>query len=198
MGHRRSRRQARARRCPDAALPHRSSGADRLVWDPAHPHGVHSTGARCSVRGRRDERGAPIGDRGFRALASPLAAFSSGAQDRRADARSRTRPQRHRNDHSHLDAYRGSDDRRVRAGRRRDAGVVRLALCRGDQRHGRRLFDLYDARHQLADRHPSFHERERHGREHQGDRQPAQLRDGEIFRRRKPRSRAIRQGDGAL
>ena len=67
-----------------------------------------------------------------------------------------------------------------------------------DQHYGRRLSGLYDARHQLADRHPSFDERERHGRQHQGDRQSPQLRDGEIFRRREAGSRAIRQGDGAL
>ena len=117
-------------------LPHLLIGAAALtvaLWGPAHPDGVHSTGARRSVRSRRHARGAPIGDRSFRALASTIPALSSGAQDRRAHARSRARPQRRRNDHSHLDADRGSDDRRVRAGHRRDARLVRLALCRGDQ-----------------------------------------------------------------
>ena len=68
----------------------------------------------------------------------------------------------------------------------------------GDQRHGGRVSGLYDPGHQLAHRHSAFDERERHRRQHQGDRQPAQFRDGEIFRRRRPRGGAIRQGDGAL
>ena len=62
----------------------------------AHPDGVHPARARRPVRGGRHERGAPIGDRGVRALASPVVALSSGAQDRRTHARSRARPQRDR------------------------------------------------------------------------------------------------------
>ena len=57
---------------------------------------------------------------------------------------------------------------------------------------------LYDGGHQLAHRHSPVDERERHGRQHQGDRQSAQLRDGEVLRRRRARSRAIRQSNGAI
>ena len=45
---------------------------------------------------------------------------------------------------------------------------------------------------------PPLDERERHRRQHQGDRQPAQFRDRQIFRRRGARGGALRQVDGAL
>ena len=76
--------------------------------------------------------------------------------------------------------------------------LVRLALRRGGHRDRRRLSRLHDDRHQLAHRHPPFDERKRHRRQHQGDRQPAQFRDGQVFRRRGARSGALRQVDGAL
>ena len=63
----------------------------------------------------------------------------------------------------------------------------------GDQRHGARLSRLHHDRHQLADRHPPLDERKRHRRQHQGDRQPAQFRDGQVFRRRGARNGALRQ-----
>ena len=160
--------------------------------------GVDPAGPRRAIRGGRDERGAPARDRSVRAPASTVAALSSRAQDRRPDAGARARPQRHRDDRSDLDADRGSDRRRIRADRRRDADLLRLALRRGDQRHRDRLSGLYDRRHQLAHRHSPFDERERHRRQHQGDRQPAQLRDGQVFRRRRARGGALRQVDGAL
>ena len=65
-------------------------------------------------------------------------------------------------------------------------------------RHGDRLSRLHHHRHQLAHRHPPLDERERHRRQHQGDRQPAQLRDGQVFRRRGARGGALRPLDGAL
>ena len=61
-----------------------------------------------------------------------------------------------------------------------------------------RLSRLHHDRHQLAHLDPPLDERERHRRQHQGDRQPAQFRDGQIFRRGEARGRALRQGDGAL
>ena len=53
-------------------------------------------------------------------------------------------------------------------------------------------------RDRVAHRHPPQDERERHRRQHQGDRLAAQLRDGEIFLRRGARGRALRPLDGAL
>ena len=76
--------------------------------------------------------------------------------------------------------------------------LVRLALCRRDQRHRRGLPDLYDHRDELADRHSSFDERKRHRRQHQGDRQPPQLRDGQVLHGRTAGSDPLRQGHGAL
>ena len=139
-----------------------------------------------------------LANRSLRTSASSLVALSSGAQDRRTDAGSRARPQRYRNDHSHFDVDGRSDDRRVRTDRRRSALLFRLALCGGGQRDRRRLFGLYDHRHQLAHRHSPLDERKRHRRQHQGDRQPAQFRDSQVFRCGRARSGALRQGDGAL
>ena len=53
-------------------------------------------------------------------------------------------------------------------------------------------------RDRMAHRHPPPHERQRHRRQHQGDQLAAQLRDGEIFRRRGARDAALRPLDGAL
>ena len=53
-------------------------------------------------------------------------------------------------------------------------------------------------RHRLAHQDPPHHERERHRRQHQGDRQPAQLRDGQVLRRRGARGAALRPVDGRL
>ena len=102
----------------------------------AHFDGVNAAGARRALCGRGDERGAKTCDRGVRAPAPLVAAFSSGAQDRRPDPRPRARTQRHRDDHPHLDADRSADSRRVRADRRRVADLLRLALRCGDRRHG--------------------------------------------------------------
>ena len=57
---------------------------------------------------------------------------------------------------------------------------------------------LHLHRDRVADRHPPQDERFRYRRQHQGDRLAAQLRDGEIFQRRRARSRALRPFDGAL
>ena len=57
---------------------------------------------------------------------------------------------------------------------------------------------VHGAGHRLAHPDPPRHERERHGGQHQGHRQPAQLRDGEILRRRAARGAALRPLDGRL
>ena len=77
--------------------------------------------------------------RHLRAHAPAVAALSSRAQDRRADARARARPQRHRDHRAHGDPAAGADDHRTRADRRRAALAVRLALRRGDPGHRRAL-----------------------------------------------------------
>ena len=61
--------------------------------------------------------------------------------------------------------------------------VDRARLCRLHLRH-----------HRMAPQIPSRHERERQRGQHQGDRQPAQLRDGQVFRQRGPRGAPLRRG----
>ena len=68
----------------------------------------------------------------------------------------------------------------------------------GDPRHRRALHVVHLFRDRMAHRHPPPHERQRHRRQHQGDQLAAQLRDGEIFRRRGARDAALRPLDGAL
>ena len=109
-------------------------GADRhdhRLWRHAHPDGGAHAGARRPVRQGGDARGAPARAPHLRAHAPAVAALSSGAQDRRADARARARPQRHRDHRAHGDPAARADHRRVRADRRRAALAVRLALRRG-------------------------------------------------------------------
>jgi len=157
----------------------------RRVDDDLRPHahldGAFDSRSRRVVRISGDERGASSGDRSIRSPASAVTAFSPRAQNRRPDANSRARPQRHRDDHSHLDACRGPHNRRIRA----DSGGVphyfRLALCRGDHCNDSGLSHLYDDRDQLAHRHSPLDERERHRCEYEGDRQPAQFRNRQIF-----------------
>ena len=60
----------------------------------------------------------------------------------------------------------------------------------GDRRrHDRALPVVHGAGHRLAHPDPPHHERERHRGQHQGHRQPAQLRDRQVFRRRGARGR---------
>ena len=65
-----------------------------------------------------------------------------------------------------------------------------------DHRRGVHVLHLY--RDRVADRDPPQDERFRHRGEHQGDRLAIELRDGEIFRCRDARGRALRPLDGAL
>ena len=57
---------------------------------------------------------------------------------------------------------------------------------------------VHGAGHRLAHPDPPHHERERHRGQHQGHRQPAQLRDRQILRRRAARGAALRPLDGRL
>ena len=56
---------------------------------------------------------------------------------------------------------------------------------------------VHDPRHRMAHPHPPRHERERQRGQHQGHRQPAQLRDGQVLRRRGPRGRRYDQSMAA-
>ena len=66
------------------------------------------------------------------------------------------------------------------------AGVLCVALRHlvrgGHPDDHRRLYRLHPRRHGMADEIPPDHERDRQRGEHQGDRQPAELRDSKVFR----------------
>ena len=145
-----------------------------------------------------DACGAQARHHHLRPHARIVAALPSGAQDRRADARARARPQRHREHRAHGDPAADPDHRRGRAADGRAVLAVRLALCARDAGDGRRLHVVHLCRHRVAHRHPPQDERFRHRREHQGDRLAPELRDREIFRRGAARGGALRPLDGAL
>ena len=140
--------------------------------------GFFHAGARRAVRRGRDERRAPPRAGGVRPPARALAALPPRAQDRRPDPRAGAGPQRDRDDRAHDHAHRGADGHRVRADPRRAVRAVRRALRRRRLRHDRDLPRLDLRRDELADVDPPLDERERHRRQHQGDRLAAQLRDG--------------------
>ena len=147
-------------------------------------HVVDAAGPRRAVRVGGDERRAKVGDRGFRSFAPAFAALSSRAQDRRTDEGSRARTQRHRNHHSNLDAHRCSDAGRIRVRHSGSVLFVRLAIRRGDSDYRSGVSRVHHDRHQLAHFDPTLDERKRQRRQYQGDRQPAQFRDRQVFRRR--------------
>ena len=183
----------------DATLAGRGARRRHLpLWPGAHRHVAADAGARGDVRHGCHACGAQAGVGSLRAHASPVAALPPGAQDRRAHARARAGSARHREHHAHDADDLRADHRRVRAGGGRAGGRVRLALRAGRDGDDRALSGLHGARHRLAHRHPPHHERERQRRQHQGDRQPLELRDGEVFRRRGARGAPLRPVDGGL
>ena len=164
---------------------------DHRLRRHAHPDGGADAIARRHLCQGGDARGAPARLPHLRAYARIVAALPSRTQDRRAHARARARPQRHRDHRAHGHPAAVADHHRVAADRRRADVEIRLALRAGDPDHRRRLHDLHLSRHRMAHRHPPQDERKRHRRQRQGDQLAAQLRDGEIFRRRATRGRAL-------
>ena len=71
---------------------------------------------------------------------------------------------------------------RTRHGLRHPVDPVQCLVRAGDAGDHRRLHRLHDDRHRMAPEIPQAHERERPGGEHAGDRQPAELRDRQVFR----------------
>ena len=134
----------------------------------------------------------------LRAPARAVAALPSGSPDRRAVAGHRSRHQRHPVGAAagclqrHPDAVRDAD------GDRHHLGHLRLALRAADARRGRRLSRLHARLHQCARAHPPHHERHRQRGADPRDRQPAELRDGEVFRQRGARGGAFRRLAGPL
>ena len=195
-----------------ATAPRRSGRTTVIAWALATPvmmtlayGGMRILMAAAHAIARRhfrqggDERGAAAGDAHLRAYAPAFAALSSRAQDRRADARPRTRPQRHRDHRAHGAAAARADHRR--------SGPDRRACCCSTSTGATSsssaitvvaLYVVHLSRDRMAHQHPPRDERERHRRQRQGDRLAAQLRDGQIFLRRGARGQALRPLDGAL
>ena len=70
--------------------------------------------------------------------------------------------------------------------------LLRLDLCRRHLHDDRRLYRLYLLDHRLAHALPARDERAQHRSQHQGGRQPAELRDGQVFRQRGARGAPLR------
>ena len=201
MDHRRARGRGERRERFPYNSRYRAWRAARLD-DPlrlrARPDGGLDANARGPFRARRLACGPPPRASHLRAHAPLVAALPSRTQDRRPHTRARARPAWHRGvvPPHHDDGH--SDRHRIRA---RDLGSLaafRLALRRARDGHDRHLSLLHGGRDELADRHPTRHEQFGYRGDHQGRRQPAQLRDGQIFRGREARGRALRLFHGAL
>ena len=179
------------RRGGDSFAARRRGGLYDSLWRAAHRAGVAHAGARRLVRGRRHACGETPRQRRLRAYARTVDAFSHQPQDRRIDARAGAWTRRDRDAVASGDVVGSADDRRIRAG----AGGVSLAVQLDLRiRHGDHDFSLprlHRARHQLAHQHPPRDERERYRRQCEGHRQPAQLRNGQIFSRRGTRGRTL-------
>ena len=78
-----------------------------------------------------------------------------------------------------------SDRSRTGADRRHHAVLFRYMVCAGHTRHGRRLYAVHFRHHPLAHSYPPRDERKRYRCQHQGRRQPSQLRDGKVLQRRR-------------
>ncbi len=155
-------------------------------------------GARRGVRA-----GVPAGDpqsraRGLPPSACAVPALPSRAPDRRAEPRHRARHAGHGVPDPLHDLQHPADPARDRAGRRHPVEPLRLALRRRDARHHRRLHPVLGRAVGMAHQVRAPHERCRHRGQRQGDRQPAQLRDGQVFRQRGARGAPLRRRAAAL
>ena len=81
----------------------------------------------------------------------------------------------------------------IAAGRRDPVEPLRLALLGGDAGRRRRLCRLLGHPVGMAHQVRAPHERRRHRGQRQGDRQPAELRDGEVLRQRGARGAPLRR-----
>ena len=194
--------QARGRRPERAGGRHRPAArAAAGLRRRAHPGGGLRGAARDGLRAGGAERDPCRGAGDVPAPAPAVAALPSGAADRRPVAGDRARHQRHRQP-APLPAVPDRPDAvRDRAGRGRAVAALRRALRRHHPRHHRRLRRLYAGGHAVADQVPPPDGRGGERGQHQGDRQPAQLRDGQVFRQRgargaalRPRARRLREG----
>ena len=179
--------------------PRREPGVPhRRLWRRQGDDGGVRPVPRCLVHRRRAERGAQARQPHLQPSPCALLALSPGAADGRVEPRHRARRHRRRHHRAHGRAQFHSDRRRAPDDLRPDRLLFRLDLCGGRAGDGGALCRLHLLGERAAHRHPPRHERFRHRGARQGRRQPAQLRDGEIFRQRGARGAPLRRVHGAL
>ncbi len=164
----------------------------------ARRHDGADAGSRRDLHRGRAERRPPAQQPHVRAPAPAVASLSPRAAHRRAVARHRAGDAWRRAHHPHGHPQRRADGARAGA-RVRDAALLfRLALRRHHAGDRRPLHVVHVLRVRAAHRHPARDERQRHRGQHQGHRQPSELRDGEVFRQRGAGSAPLRHLHGAL
>ena len=190
------------RRCAGAEGQHRAArhplGAGDRLWPAAHGLRRVRRAARRAVRQGAAARGAHRRAAHLRASARAQPALPSRPADRCAGPRDRPRLAGHPVGAAARGVQRGADGDRAAAGHRDHLAPVRLALRRDHLRRGGELRRLHHELRHLALAHPPHDERHRQRCQHEGARQPAELRDGEVFRQRAARGCALRRGAGTL
>ncbi len=176
-------------------------GADRPHRGLRRGPGIGAGGGRnprCGVRA-----GVAAGDpqprpRSLRPSPCALAALPSRAPDRRPEPRHRARHLGHGVPDPLHDLQHPADPARDHPGRRHPVEPLRLALLGGDPGRHRRLHRVLGRAVGVAHKIRAPHERRRHRGQRQGGRQPAELRDREIFRQRGARGAPLRCRPAAL
>ena len=162
-------------------------GADRAglgLWPVAAAGVLLQRGAGRDLRQGAGPRHAAHRARRLHPSASPVAALPPGPADGRAFAGDRTRHAGHDLRAGLPAVQHHPHDLRDPAGLPDPVGDVRLQLHRGDPGDGRRLHRLDADVHRMAHPLPPGDERDGPGSQHPRGGQPAELRDGEVFRQR--------------
>ncbi len=187
--------QGRDRRADDAAArhPRRAGRVHPRLWRrPRHVAGLQPA-ARRGFRQGRPARRAPAGAGGFPPHPRAVAALSPGAAHRRAGARGRARHGGGRVPAVVHAVQHRADGVRDRRRLRDPVAAVRLGLRPRYADDGGGLCDVHLRRHRLAHPLPARDEHAQQRSQHQGGRQPPQLRDRQVFRQRGARGGALRQ-----
>ncbi len=175
--------QARRRRAGAGQGGHRrAGGADRrLRLGAGHGAGLQRIAQRRLRQGHA-ARGAPAGAVGVSPCSRAGLALSSRAPHRRIVAGDRARHRRHRVPAVLSAVQHRPDLCRNPAGLRHPVAALQLDLCRRHLGDDRALHRLYLSGDRLAGALSPRHERAQQRGQHQGDRQPVELRDRQIFR----------------
>ena len=171
----------------------RAGGPDPGLWRGPRPGPGVRRIARRHLRAGLAARHPQHRAGGVPPSACAVAALPSRAPDRRAEPRHRARHQRHGVPDPLHHLQHPADPVRDLPGRRGAVEPLRLALLGGDAGRRRRLHRLLGRAVGMAHQVRAPHERRRHRGQRQGDRQPAELRDGEVLRQRGARGAPLRR-----